>query len=103
MGWVQLDGELACWARERVRSPVLEHNGSTALREIRKVVAGMAMHHAGLAVHQVWVECWQAVAAVRMQSQQPMLASGKVPGREEKGFSGTRQPSGAEEAAGGAC
>jgi hypothetical protein len=40
MGWVQLDGEPACWARETVQSPVLEHNGSKAPREIQKAVAG---------------------------------------------------------------
>lgn len=103
MGWVQLGGELACWARETAQSLVPEHNGSKAPREIRKAAAGMATHRAELVVHQVWAECWRAVAAVRMQSQQPMLASGKVPGREETRFSGTRRPLVAEEAAGGAC
>ena len=46
MGWVQLDGELACWARETAQSPVLGHNGSKAPRKTRKAVAGMAMRRA---------------------------------------------------------
>jgi hypothetical protein len=50
-----------------VQSPVLEHNGSKAPREIQKAVAGTAMHHAGLAQRQAWAGCWRAAAAVRMQ------------------------------------
>ena len=67
MGWVQLDEEPACWAREMVQSPVLEHTGSKAPREIPKAGAGMEMRRAGLALRQAWADCWQVAAAVRMQ------------------------------------
>lgn len=67
MGLVQLDVELACWARETAQSPVREHNGSRAPRKTQRVVAGTVMHHAGSGLRQEWAECWQVVAAVRMQ------------------------------------
>lgn len=103
MGWAQLDGEPACWARGKAQSPVPEHNGSKALRRIPKAAAGTARRHAGLAVQQAWAECLQEVAAVRMHWQQPMLVSGTEAGREETRSSGTLQPWVGEVVAVGAC